>query len=110
MPNSLAHIGLTAVTTRPRWVLAILALGSFLHLLLDALQTKLANEVHVFAPVSWDLLIFRLFWPEDVPTLALTRFGLLPLLRDASSYLALALVFLAWIRPLRSAPGMILRG
>jgi len=33
-----------------------------------------------------------------------------PLLRDASSYLGLALVFLAWVRPLRSAPGMILRG
>ena len=69
--------GLACVSTRPRRVFTILALGSLLHLLLDALQTKWANGVHLFAPVSWELLNFRLFWPEDVPTLALTGFGLL---------------------------------
>ena len=69
--------GLACVSTRPRRVFAILALGSFFHLLLDALETKWANGVHLFAPVSWELLNFGLFWPEDVPSLGLTGFGLL---------------------------------
>ena len=67
---------LACVARRPGRVFAILALGSLFHLLLDPLQTKWANGVHLFAPFSWELLNFGLFWPEDWPTLALTALGL----------------------------------
>lgn len=55
----------------------ILALNSFLHLFLDALQVKWANGVHFLAPFSWRLTCFELFWPESVPTYFLTAFGLI---------------------------------
>lgn len=64
-------------SSKPRRVFAILALGSLLHLLLDALQEKWANGVHLFAPFSWELLNFGFFWPEDLPTYLLTALGLL---------------------------------
>lgn len=54
----------------------ILASGCLLHLLLDALQTKWANGVLLFAPINWEILNFGFFWPEDWPTLALTMLGL----------------------------------
>ncbi len=61
---------------RPRQIFAVLAVNSFLHLLLDAFQTKFANGVHLFAPFSWELLNFGLFWPESWITYVLTIFGL----------------------------------
>lgn len=64
------------LTRRPRVTFAILALGALLHLVLDALQTKLANGVLLLAPVDWTLWNAGLFWPEDWPTLALTLAGL----------------------------------
>lgn len=64
-------------SSRPRRVFAILALGSLLHLLLDAVQEKWANGVHLFAPFSWELLNFGYFWPEDFPTYLLSTLGLL---------------------------------
>ncbi|MEO1495393.1 MAG: hypothetical protein AAFV19_24900, partial [Pseudomonadota bacterium] len=67
---------LALCSVRPGRVFAILGLGCVLHLLLDAMQTKWANGVHLFAPLSWELLNFGLFWPEDWPSLALTGFGL----------------------------------
>lgn len=42
----------------------ILALGSSLHLLLDSLETKWGNGVHLFAPLNWDLMNYGFFWPE----------------------------------------------
>ncbi|MFQ5466707.1 MAG: hypothetical protein ACE5DS_01095 [Kiloniellaceae bacterium] len=66
---------LASVSTRPRRAFAILALGALLHLLLDPLQTKWANGVHLFAPFSWELLNFGLFWPEGAPSVALTAAG-----------------------------------
>lgn len=68
---------LSLFSTSPRRVFAILALGSLLHLLLDALQKKWANGVHLFAPFDWELLNFGLFWPEDFPTDVMTGLGLL---------------------------------
>jgi hypothetical protein len=66
---------LACFSVRWRGVFAVLALGSFVHLLLDSLQKKLGNGVHLFAPFSWDLLNFGLFWPEDLPTILMTLFG-----------------------------------
>lgn len=66
----------STLSARSGRVFIILAIGSFMHLLLDALQTKWANGVHLFAPFSWELLNFGLFWPEDYQTLILTGLGL----------------------------------
>lgn len=63
-------------SSRPGRTFGVLALGSALHLLIDATQTKLANGVLLFAPISWELLNFGLYWPEEAPTLVLTVFGL----------------------------------
>jgi len=54
----------------------ILTLGSLLHLIVDSLQIKWANGVHLFAPFSWDLLNFGFFWPESLPTYILTFSGI----------------------------------
>ena len=67
---------LAAFSARPRYVFGILALNSTLHLLLDALQTKWANGIHLLAPWSWELINFGCFWPESLPTLLLTLLGL----------------------------------
>lgn len=61
-------------------VFAILASGSLLHLLLDALQTKWANGVVLFAPFDWRPLNVGLFWPEDWPSYALSLLGLVTFL------------------------------
>mgnify|MGYP000336080489 FL=1 len=66
---------LAVLSKTPAMVFGILAMGSTMHLLLDSLQTKLGNGVHFFAPLSWELLNFELFWPEDLPTLILTGVG-----------------------------------
>lgn len=68
--------GLCLFSSIPRRAFAVLALGSLLHLVLDALQTKWGNGVHLFAPLSWKLWNAGLFWPEAPMTLALTAFGL----------------------------------
>ena len=60
----------------PRSIFSVLALNSAAHLVLDALETKWANGVLLFAPFSWQLLNFGLFWPESVVIFAATAFGL----------------------------------
>ncbi|MFQ6550869.1 hypothetical protein AAD018_000820 [Aestuariibius insulae] len=57
-------------------VFLTLAAGSLLHLLLDALQTKIGNGVLLFAPFDWHLTNFGLFWPEDSATLIFFALGL----------------------------------
>jgi hypothetical protein len=57
-------------------VFFILVFSSFFHLMLDPLQIKWANGTHLFAPFSWHLLSFDLFWPESLPTYIITAFGL----------------------------------
>jgi hypothetical protein len=55
----------------------ILSINSLLHLLIDAFQIKWANGVHLFAPFSWKLITFELFWPESIVTYFLTATGLI---------------------------------
>jgi len=64
------------LSASPRRVFSVLALNSAAHLVLDALETKWANGVLLFAPFSWQLLNFGLFWPESVVIFAATAFGL----------------------------------
>ena len=60
-------------------VFLLLGLNSFLHLLLDAMQIKWANGVHLFAPFSWRLTAFNLIWPEHILIYSLTLVGVLAL-------------------------------
>jgi len=64
------------LSSAPRQVFFILSLNSLIHLLVDTLQIKWANGVHLFAPFSWSLINVGWFWPESVVTYTLTIFGL----------------------------------
>jgi len=64
------------LSSAPRQVFFILSLNSIIHLLVDALQIKWANGVHLFAPFSWNLMNVGWFWPESIVTYVLTIFGL----------------------------------
>jgi hypothetical protein len=66
---------LALLSTRPRQIFALLCFNSFIHLLLDASQTKWGNGVHLLAPVSWNQLNFGFFWPESLPTYLITALG-----------------------------------
>lgn len=84
-----------ALSRRPQATFGILALGSLLHLLLDAAQTKWANGVCLFAPISWSPVNFGWFWPESAMTYLLTGTGIM--------------VFLATLRPVRIRERLALR-
>ena len=68
--------GLALLSTTPRRTFLVLALGSLLHLLMDALQIKWGNGVHLLAPFSWKLTSFELFWAGSWPSQVLTVLGL----------------------------------
>jgi hypothetical protein len=55
----------------------ILSFGSLLHLLLDPVQIKWANGVHLFAPFNWHITEYGFFWPESFGTYFLTFGGLI---------------------------------
>ena len=65
-------VGLALLSRNPRGTFLILVVGVILHLLLDATQTKWANGVLLFAPFTWELLNFGLYWPESLTTHVLT--------------------------------------
>jgi hypothetical protein len=67
---------LAVLANRWRDVFLLLSLNSVLHLVLDACQTKWGNGVHLLAPFDWQPWNLELFWPESVPTYALTALGL----------------------------------
>lgn len=67
-----------ALLAQKAWrVFAVLGGNAVLHLALDAMQTKWGNGVHFFAPFSWEITNWGLFWPVSTPTYALTALGLL---------------------------------
>jgi hypothetical protein len=63
------------LSKKPRLIFSVLAFNSLFHLLLDAVEIKWGNGVHLFAPFSWDLLTFALVWPESLVIRLLTAFG-----------------------------------
>lgn len=65
-----------AISRSPSATMLVLAMNSVFHLLLDATQIKWANGVMLFAPINWKLTHFDLYWPESLPTICLTLFGL----------------------------------
>jgi len=75
--GSLVLCAAVAFLARKLWLtFAILGGNAFLHLVLDAMQTKWANGVHFLAPFSWELTNWGLFWPKSLPTYAMTAAGL----------------------------------
>ena len=66
---------LAALSTAPRRAMVIVSMNALFHLLLDGIQTKWANGVHLFAPFSWELWNAGWWWPESLPTYLLTAFG-----------------------------------
>lgn len=65
------------LTTHYLKTFTILGFNSFLHLFLDACETKWGNGVHFFAPFNWQLKNFGFFWPESILTYFLTISGLI---------------------------------
>ena len=63
------------IVNNPARIFLILSSNCLFHLLLDSLQTKLANGVHLAAPINWQLTKYALFWPESLMTLILTANG-----------------------------------
>ena len=72
----LLSLAISSLSARYWKTFFILGLGSVLHLVIDALQTKWANGVQFLVPLNWNLTNFGLFWPESFPTYFLTLFGL----------------------------------
>jgi hypothetical protein len=70
-------IALATFSINYKKVFFILFINSIFHLLIDSLQIKWGNGVHLFAPFSWQLTRFDFFWPESVLTLITSFSGLL---------------------------------
>jgi len=66
---------LALLSARPRLMFGVLAANSLAHLLLDAVEIKWANGVHLLAPFSWKLFSGGLVWPENAAILAVTGLG-----------------------------------
>jgi len=66
---------LCLVTKSSGRIFLLLSMNSLFHLVLDSMQIKWANGVHLMAPFSWRLTNFSLFWPEDVLIYVLTFLG-----------------------------------
>lgn len=82
-------VGFSSLSKKPGKTFLILFLGSLFHLLLDPIQTKWANGVHLFAPINWELINYGIFWPESYVTYLLTFLGLvffLFTLRELKTY------------------------
>ena len=61
-------------------VFVILAVGSLLHLLIDALQIKWGNGVHLLIPLSYEPTRLGVVWPEHLLGYVLTILGMCYLL------------------------------
>jgi len=72
----LLSLSLSLLTNRSLPIFLILAINCLLHLLLDSLQIKWGNGIHLLAPLSWDMIHFDLFWPEHLPTQVISLLGI----------------------------------
>lgn len=81
------------LTRQKRAIFLLLGGNALLHLLLDSLQIKWANGVHLLAPFSWHLTSAGLLWPENWSTVILTLIGGLLLLVFATRDRGLPSVF-----------------
>jgi hypothetical protein len=72
----LLSAGIAWLSREPGAVFKILGLNVVLHLLLDATQVRWAEGVFLFAPFSWSVARFGLFWPESAFAVVITAAGL----------------------------------
>lgn len=72
----LLSLSISSLTRRPVKIFVILALNCLLHLLIDSLQIKWGNGVHLFAPFNWEIFHVGLFWPEHLPTQLISLLGI----------------------------------
>ncbi len=63
------------VARSPLMTFSIIGSNCLFHLLLDAMQIKWGNGVHLFAPFSWKMTRFNYLWPEHLVILFFTCFG-----------------------------------
>lgn len=72
--------GLCFLTQHCLKIFIILGVNSFFHLMLDSLQIKWGNGVHIISPMSWKMFHLDFFWPEYRGTLVLSAVGLIYLI------------------------------
>lgn len=72
----LLSLALASLTEKPVKIFLILAVNCLLHLLLDSLQIKWGNGVHLLAPFNWELFHLDLIWPEHIATKIITLTGI----------------------------------
>jgi hypothetical protein len=88
-------------THRSRIIFLILALNCLGHLLLDTVQIKWGNGVHLFFPFSNSMQQLNYLWPDHPLTLVATVFGVCYFLYNFKSWSTAALPI--DVRPLRKA-------
>jgi hypothetical protein len=71
----LLSAGLACFSRRSSKVFAVLGGNCLLHLLLDAMQIKWGNGVHLLSPFTWTMFHVDLAWPGHPVTLAFTFLG-----------------------------------
>ncbi len=68
-------LALACITPQTGKVMLILGSNCLLHLLLDALQIKWGNGVHLLSPLTWEMFHIDLAWPEQFVAVGFTFFG-----------------------------------
>lgn len=96
----LFSVAVSLLFQRSFQIAVLLGFNCLLHLLLDALQIKWANGIHLFAPFSWKIINYGFFWPESMLTYLLTGFGLAMVLWHGSR---------AWQNPVYVLPPAFIR-
>jgi hypothetical protein len=70
----------TAFAKRPGPVFLLVGSNCLLHLILDALQIKWGNGVHLLAPFSWQTIDLGIIWPEHYAGYIFSGIGIVYLL------------------------------
>lgn len=73
----LISLGLASLSRHPLRIFLVLGFNSLFHLLLDSLQIKWGNGVHLLAPLHWNMFHVDLTWPEHFITQIVSVLGLL---------------------------------
>ncbi|MBU1568505.1 MAG: hypothetical protein KJ630_23125 [Proteobacteria bacterium] len=79
---------LACFTKQPGKIFIVLASNCLFHLVLDALEIKWGNGVHLIAPFSWKMMHNGTIWPGHPVILGFTLVGLLYLLGNWQRYVA----------------------
>jgi len=71
----LLSLAISSLHRKPIALFLLLAVNSLMHLLLDALQIKWGNGVHLAAPLNWQTTHLGLIWPEHIIGYTVTLLG-----------------------------------